>query len=367
MPTSEQAQVPESDVAENLEVTATSQVDTAMDGAIGGGSMDAVSTQSEADVWKQRFEEVGITDIGDDWTSAADRAAQAYAYQKQQNEALVERVREYERMMKYQQQYQQYAPQQQTAPAQPAQNADGSPLDSLVSGWIEIPSHVIDQYRVAKQDSDGNIVYELAPNAPAEVRDQVDRARQQRATWESTLSDPRRLFEAVDRRIQDAVDRQLGNTLTERDRKQQDERAAQDFFQTNDWVFEKDPATGQPAVDPFTGNPVYSREGRQFLALYQQTAADGIASVPSRIRYAMAEFKATQLQRQQAPVDTRQQAAQVADTKRREMLGRTRTPAPVTRVNGVSPTGQQAVAGQSQMTHGQRIVASLKEEGLLAG
>jgi hypothetical protein len=364
MPTSDPAPAPENDAVENLEVTSSSQTDTATEGDFSGASTDAGSTQSESDIWKQKFQEVGITEIGDDWNTAADRAAQAYAYQKQQNEALVEQMREYQRMLKYQQQYQQQAP---AAAAPESQPPSGNPIDSLVKGWIEIPSHVIDQYRVAKQDAEGNIVYELAPNAPAAVREQVEQARQQRATWEDTLSDPRKLIDIVDRRIQEAVNTQLGNTLSEREKQQQDTQAAERFFAENDWVYEKDPATGQPAIDPLTGNPVYSREGRQFFSLYQQTAADGIQSVQSRIRYALAEYRATQMQRQQAPVDTRQQATQVAATKRSEMLGRTRTPAPVTRVNGVSPTGPKAVAGQSQMTHGEQLVARLKEEGLLAG
>ena len=366
MTTSDPALALENDAVEPLEVA--SQTDFATDGvdAVDGGMDAAVSSApTETDRWKQRLEEVGFKDVTD-LDSSVDRVAQAYAQQRQQNESMAEQLREYKRMLQYQQQYgqQQYQP---PAPTQAAPATSTDSVDALTTGWIEIPSHIIDQYRVAKQEPDGSISYELSPLAPPEVRQQVEQARHQRATWETTLSDPRKLMTAVDRRIQEAVDKQLGNTLSQREHEQENTRAAQEFFQQNDWVFERDPASGQPAVDPVTGNPVYSREGRQFLSLYKQTAEDGLQSVTQRIRYATAMFNATRVATAAAPVDSRQQAAVVADQKKREMLGRTRTPSPVTQVNGVSPVGNGAIVGQSQLSHGQNLVARLKEEGLLAG
>lgn len=160
----------------------------------------------------------------------------------------------------------------------------------------------VQKYLLTNQET-GEVSW--SPNTPMELRAQVEAAQNYQDEWANDLlnrphealqkpfeqffaSKIQELQQNPDSALARAVQSLAGYTLDSRVyERQNQEFTRQVVLQNEDWLYERDPRTQQIAVNPRTGNRIFSEEGRR-ASQYVSDAADlGITSAQDQWRYAI--------------------------------------------------------------------------------
>lgn len=323
------------------------------DPAMEAESSASEQAQEEA-AWKQILGQAGFNDF-ESIDHAAERFVESHKLQESRINELADRVRSYEALIAAQGGAQR-SPQQQPESASAADPPKPkSALGELVDGWKPIPTQLINQYWT--EDN------KISPEAPPEVRDQLIQAQQQVQNWQELMNDPPRFLAALTEHLAPTIQQQFETEYSQRQQTQSEESALVDFESQNaDWLYEKDPATGNVLVDPLNRNPIWSAKGQQFRSILDHVDNTyGVQTNAARLEIAMALHNQQQANIEQAPVQRRQAASQVNEQKKREMRGRRNTaPNTQTAINGVSPNSGAEEPGAAQQSIGEYFAEQLK-------
>lgn len=309
-----------------------------------------VQAEESQEDWRRPYEELGFQGV-ETPEEAQQRLAEAYRREREQRE-------EAERQAKYYQSIQAQLT-DRTGTAQPeqqeaqSQETPSGVIEALASKWQEPSPTALERY--ITRDENGQ--EKFTPDAPEEFRRQVMEYAEQRQQWAQVISNPKSFAEAIDQRLEAVLASRVTDTLSQHEQHRADQQAEEEFFAQNDWLFERDPVTGQPTNRP-------TRDGQMFGQFLREAGSMGIQSRSQQLRVAMAMYQAQKSQAAQAPEQARQSARPVADQQRRKMLGaKNGQPSKPTTAAGVSDGPASKPTGANRMSLGERLVNDLQEEG----
>lgn len=311
----------------------------------GEGGMEAADAKP---AWQSQLEEAGFQTFDD-----VDNAVRALVDSNRQRD---EQIKTYADQLKwYQNQLTNHEPAKPQPVEKPAEELD--PLSELVTDWQD-PSWA-NQY--IEVDEEGNrVIADHVDDATREKIMGIDRKLRQ---WQDVLQDPRQFAAAVDKRVERMIRDNFESSYTQKQTEAMERSEVDNFVNQNaNWLYQRDPATGQFLTDPVTGDFIYSEQGNQFLGHMDQFARDGIQSVPSQIRYASMVMGVGSQQASPAPQPATPQPTvqQTADQQRSAMRGRKNTSrTPQKSFNGVTAESGADPAGKAQMSFGEETLAAL--------
>ena len=310
------------------------------------GGMDAAEVQSDG--WQVALQEAGFQSFAD-VDNAVRALVDANKQRDQQISMYADQLKFYQEQMRSRdltpQSYQEQEPVKQ----------ESDPIDSLIDGWQD-PSWA---HQYIEIDEEGNRV--ISDHADEETRQRIMDMDRSLRKWQEVLQDPRQLANAIDRRVERMIQDKFEQSYTQK-QTQASEQATVDSFVNNnaDWLYQRDPATGQYIVDPVTNNYVYSEHGNKFTQYMDNLRAKGVTSIKDQIEMA-AMMMGGGSQQQSQPVQ-QQSTQQSIDDQRRAMRGRTNnTRTRQTSFNGVSPDSGSGVTGEQQLSFGELTLAAMKE------
>lgn len=304
--------------------------------------------QTEAD-WRAPFAEVGIVDV-DDVNQGIQRLKDAY----QQRLRQVEELAEYNRIIA-----------QRAAQGGAQQQAVATPQaePERPKGWFDGPQLPVgyERFVVTKQTASGEETREWSPNTPANVKQQVEQYYQRLQEWQYKISTPDGFREVMDEYIKQAVIPQVEQTYGSRQREMETRQVADQFFEKNgSWFWEIDRATGQPLVDPVSGEYRVSLEGQKFRKTLIDLENSGVQDPIRRLELAQQLFASQRAVQQAAPAAQRADVAQTIEQQRQKVLGRRATPSTTRPAQHQVPSGDDS----ERLTHGRRFVEALKKQGV---
>lgn len=320
----------------------------------GEGSTDAADAAQSDERWQRTLEEAGFKDFND-VNTAVERAVESMRQKENQVQDLARQVKF------YQDQAQAYSGRtyEQATPQQPSGSAaqdDRDAFSKLVDGWVDPAS--VDRYLVDAENGRA-----FVDNIDEETKQHVMGVDKKVRQWQELLSDPRRFAEAVDSRVERMISEKFEASFEEKQTAQQEQTTIDRFINENaNWLYQRDPVTGDFIVDPVTSEFVYSEHGNQFLQHMDSVRNDGITSVSKQIHWAQRAMggvpaPASQPAQQAAPQQTPEEQAQA---QRQAMRGRTNQAKSRQReFNGVTPERASQPTGESQMTFGERTLAAM--------
>lgn len=316
------------------------------------GSAESQSPEesSSSDAWMSTLKDAGFEDF-DSVDTAVERAVAAIKQRDKELEQLANQVRFYQDQQKF-------GSQQQAPASQPSEPESKDPLQELIDNW-EDP-------RWAEQ------YIEVDENGFRQIKDGVDDVTREKVMaidrkirdWGEMLQDPRRFASAVDERVNRMIASRFDEGWQQRQTQQQEQQAIDSFVSENsDWLYERDPATGQYLQDPISGDVRYSQAGQEFLRHMMQAEADGVSSTSRQIAYAQMAMGVRGNQVAQQAQQVRRTATQVAQQRKKDMRGR-RNSSPNTQreFNGVSPESGSAPTGASSLSFGEETLSLMKTE-----
>lgn len=311
----------------------------------GDGGTEAAETTS---AWQRTLEGAGFQTFDD-----VDNAV----------EALVESNRQRDNQIKqYADQLQFYQDQLRSRDAhqpasQPAADppAPKDPLSQLAEEWTD-PSWASQYIEI---DDEGNRV--ISDGVDDDTRDRILGIDRKLRQWQEVLQDPRAFSAAIDQRVEAMIQDRFESSYQQKQTQAQEDAAIDTFVDNNaDWLYLKDPATGQYVQD-IKGQFVYSDRGEQFLGYMKGAAKDGVSSVSAQLRYAQMALgisPSSQTASVNAPPPS---SGAIAADQRNAMRGRTNTArSRQTSFNGVSAESGGDPTGRRQMTFGEETLAAMK-------
>jgi hypothetical protein len=302
-----------------------------------------------ADDWKAPFAEVGIVDV-DDVNQGIQRLKDAYQQRQRQVEELAEYNRAIAQRVAQSNQYAQPAAQPQPEPDKPQGWFDGP---QLPAGY--------ERFVVTKQTATGEETREWSPNTPANVKQQVEQYYQRVAEWQYKIGTPEGFREVLDQYISQSVIPQVEQTYGTRQRESEFHQVADQFYEKNGaWFWEIDRATGQPLVDPVSGDYRISLEGQKFRKTLIDLKDSGVQDPVRRLELAQQLFATQRVAQQAAPAAQRTDVAQTIEQQRQKVLGRRATPSTTRPAQHQVPSGDDS----ERLTHGRRFVEALKKQGV---
>lgn len=199
--------------------------------------------------------------------------------------------------------------------------AQPQPEQASEHPWWKAPKfspELADRYRDVKLGTNGEQEIVWKENTPAEVRAAADAYQAHIQQWHLDLLT--RPHEVLPEIIRHEAQKIIQDFYQERTQEQTEQQFVDGFKRENAWIYETDPRTQQPLVDPFTGQVRYSAEGQKLVGLMQEAQDIGIASIKGQLQYAKRLYDATQ----PAPVQAQPAAslAQTAAQKRQESARR---------------------------------------------
>jgi hypothetical protein len=317
---------------------------------------DAAESRPDPDAWRQPYEELGFQNL-ESPEQAQQRMVEAFRQRDEQLREAQERLRY---MQSIHSRIDNLGGQSAHASAKDSQPAEPSDLlTELTTGWIEPDRELVSQYIVTGEDGRST----WAPDTPTELKAQVEAYKLKKASWIKVLDDPRKLDQAITQRVERMLSQRLDETLSQRDTMTEDARVEQQFFSENEWLFDRDPLTDGPAIDPATGTPRLTREGRLFSDALKRVKNSGVTRRKDQIDMAMALFNSQQSQTRQAPAQQRATAQPTIAEQRASMLGRTNArPAKPTSSAGINDGKGAHRTGESRESWGASLVKGLFEE-----
>jgi len=330
---SQDASPDESTFDQTLESAVASAADSQVESDSGTDAAEASNPN-----WQQELESAGFKSFDD-----IDKAVEALVQRDQQRE---QQIQQYTDQLKFYQDQARFSQQQQQASPQPApesvveSNDPLDPLSEILDGW-EDPAWA-NQY--IEVDEDGNRV--ISDRADEETREKIVSIDRKMRQFQEKVNNPASLAEIIDKRVEKMIQDRFEDSYSQKQTEAQEQAAVDGFLQSNaEWLYQRDPATGQYVTDPMSGQYIYSQQGNQFLDYMDGFAQDGVANVIKQIEYASRLMQPSQQQQQPA-----QQEAPTADQRRREMQARKNsTQSTQQTFNGVTsvdggPTGQNAMS-----------------------
>lgn len=340
-PATDEAVVEQPDAIDSADTTDAG--DTQVEPAADSEQADAAASNE----WRQAYDELGFQNV-ETPEEAQQRLMEAYRREREQRAEAERQARYYQTVHTRLSE-----PQQPAAEAPQQEESSGGIIDSLASKWQELSPTAIERY--ITKDENGN--EKFTPDAPEEFRRQVMDYAENRQQWSQVLANPKKFAEAIDQRLEAVLASRVTDTLTQREQEIADRQAEDQFFSENDWLFERDPVTGEVTDRP-------TKDGRMFGQFLRSAASMNIQRRSDQLRVAMAMFQAQKSQAAQAPQQARQAAETEAASQRKKMLGVKNThPARPTAAAGVSDGPAAKPTGAKRMSLGQRVVGDLQEEG----
>lgn len=193
--------------------------------------------------------------------------------------------------------YQRPAQQQPAAFAQPVATQPAVP-DIRLDDIFQVPTldtALVSRYRVQAVDATtGQVTEKWREDTPIAIRQQYDDVEARRQAWANQLvNNPAAALQPVlARAVEVAEQRAMQRFEQQQAQRQESERRqrVQQKFQGEDsWVYETDPATGTPRVNPFTGNYVLSEAGAQAARVVTELEQQGIRDPEQVWNYARAQ------------------------------------------------------------------------------
>lgn len=182
-------------------------------------------------------------------------------------------------------------PQAQPGQMAPAQEPQGDPrwqAPQWNPGWSQWIQEVTDP-------ATGQTRNELRQDTPMQIRQSIDQFRAWKQEFDQNwATNP---AEMVDARINQQVEQRVAAMLEQRFQQEHGQQTAQQIVQRNaEWIHARDPQSGQPIVDPMTGQRVMTPRGQAYMRHIQQTmrltpdpvAADHLAQQLANGEVAMA-------------------------------------------------------------------------------
>lgn len=309
----------------------------------GDGGMEATEAG-----WQRTLQNAGFQTF-EDVDSAVGALVESNRQRDSQIQQYADQIKFYQDQLQTREQ-----PSQQAAPEAPKPT---DPLSQIVNEW-EDPSFA-SQY--IEEDEDGNRF--ISDAADDETRERILGIDKKLKKWQEVLQDPRAFAKAIDQRVDAMINERFEANYEQKQTQAQESQVVDSFVSNNaDWLYVKDPATGNFVQDPRTGEFVYSDKGHQFLGHMNNVAQDGVSSVSSQIRYAslaMGIPPAGGASEAQSGAPTSSQA--MAENQRAAMRGRSNTSrGRQTSFNGVNTEAASGPTGRNQMSFGEETLAAMK-------
>lgn len=309
----------------------------------GDGGMEATEAG-----WQTTLQNAGFQTF-DDVDSAVGALVESNRQRDSQIQQYAEQIQFYQDQLRTREQP---SPQVQSEDPKPS-----DPLSQIVNEW-EDPAFA-SQY--IEEDEDGNRF--ISDAADDETRERILGIDKKLKKWQEVLQDPRAFAKAIDQRVDAMINERFEANYQQKQTQAQESQVVDSFVSSNaDWLYMKDPATGNFVQDPRTGDFIYSDKGHQFLGHMNNVAQDGVSSVTSQIRYAsmaMGIPSAGGASQAQSGAPTSSQA--MAENQRAAMRGRSNTSrGRQTSFNGVNTEAASGPTGRNQMSFGEETLAAMK-------
>ena len=333
----------QSSVDETLENSEPVVASAAAQGG-GDGSTDAAETPTG---WQAELEAAGFKNF-DDVDNAVKALVESNKQRDDQLRQYAEQVRFYQDQSRFREQGQQQQPVAQQQEPEQKQSLD--PLDELLEGW-EDPAWANQFIEV---DEEGNRI--IADHVDEATREKILSIDRKLRRHQEMVNNPRMLAEVIDKRVDRIIQERFEDSYEQKQTQAQERQTIDSFVTENaEWLYRRDPASGEYLKDPVSGEWLYSEQGNLFLQHMDTIAKDGISSVPKQIHYAkqmMAPVIATASSKGPSPTDQ-------AQARKREMQGRSNNQGHTQRAfNGVTSSGSGA-AGANTMSFGEETLAAM--------
>lgn len=333
----------EAPVSETNESLENSEPVVASAAAQGSGDSSTEAAES-ASGWQSELEAAGFKSFDD-----VDNAVKALVESNKQRD---EQIRQYAEQVKFYQDQSRFREQGQPQPAAPQElekKTPLDPLDELLEGW-EDPAWANQFIEV---DEEGNRL--IADHVDDATREKILNIDRKLRRHQEMVNNPRLLAEVIDKRVDRIIQERFEHSYEEKQTQQQEKQTVDSFINENaEWLYRRDPATGQYLQDPVTGDFIYSDQGTTFLQHMDAVSKDGISSVSRQIHYAkqmMGPMLSTTAPNQPNPADQ-------AQARKREMQGRANTQGSTQRAfNGV--TSETGSAGANTRSFGEETLAAM--------
>lgn len=251
--------------------------------------------------------ELGFVDVKDE-ADFQTRLREALKQERDAAQAAQRRAQEMEELAYLRaQQHQQLLAQQQQPQQQVNAQANGSK-------WWNPPQ--VDQAAVEfYRNEDGT----WKPEAPLDVKQQVQRYEDYRRQWARKMVDsPEEAFAPL---VNEIVQKKLAEAQAQLQATTEEEAAKQRFLREADWAFQVDPVTKQRRRDA-AGNFLVSADGAKFGEYMDLAANSGIASFAGQLQYAQALRELDLLRAQQGQQSATQQTQQTNQQLKQDLLNR---------------------------------------------
>lgn len=311
----------------------------------GAGGMEAAEA---AQGWQSTLQEAGFQTFDD-----VDNAVSALVESNRQRD---NQIQQYADQLQFYQDQLRVREQPQVA-KEPEPASPPDPLSEIVDDW-EDPSFANQWIEV---DEDGNRV--IREDADEETREKILGLDRKLKKWQQVLQDPRAFAQAIDQRVDSMINERFEANYQQKQTQAQESQVIDSFISSNsNWLYLKDPATGEFVSDPRTGEFIYTDQGNQFLGHMNSVAQDGVSSVSSQIRYASMAMGIGSPQSGQGPDSGSPPSSQaMAQSQRSAMRGRTNTArGRQSSFNGVSTEPASGPTGRNQMSFGEETLAAMK-------
>lgn len=352
-----------------------------------GGDVQASATSpgdaSAASRYLQRVKELGFENVSSE-EEAIDRLIDSYQ-RTQQHFQQVQQA--YQQAQPYVQYGQQYLQQLQNPAFQQFQNQSQQPAAEQQYDpreWWNPPQYdpmMVDKYReIVVDPATGARSLEWKSNTPAEVRASVEAHQAYREKWaEELVNNPQRALQPFKEEVLNDMRQELQYMFGSTEQQREVNNFAQRIKEENaDWMFEQDPRTGRVALDPVSGQPIWSQQGQWAAHYIEEAESIGISDPYKQWNYAILNLQNLHAQQMQyAQPQAAPPAAtveQVAEQKKQELLTRGRsvpgTNSIPSRAGSVPPPDADMKRGRSQNKNssaGQKILSDLKRAGVGVG
>jgi len=311
------------------------------------GGTDAAEVHSDG--WQVALQEAGFQSFAD-----VDNAVRALVDANKQRDQQISMYADQLRFYQEQMRSRDLTPQRTQEPEPDKKQLD--PIDSLIEGWQD-PSWA---HQYIEIDEEGNRV--ISDHADEETRQRIMEMDRGLRKWQEVLQDPRQLANAIDRRVERMIQEKFEQSYTQKQTQASEQATVDSFINNNaDWLYQRDPATGQYIVDPVTNNYVYSQQGDRFTQHMDSLRSKGVTSIRDQIEMA-SMMMGGMAQSQSQPSGSVQSSQRSIEDQRRAMRGRTNnTRTRQTSFNGVSPDSGSGVTGEQQLSFGELTLAAMKE------
>ena len=327
------------------------------DGSVGGTDAadpapeDPAPSEPQVPAWQSQLQEVGFSEVADA-ESAVERLVAKLRIQEEQLSNYNEQVRF------YRENRQPAQPHQVDAPQEPSQDLDQ--LTKLAQEW-EDPSW---SYEYLTTDEEGNRL--VADGTPDDIRKKIHEMDRRMTNWNKTIQSPAAFREVLDAYIDHKLNEGFETSYQQKQTQAQEQSAVDTFVNENaNWLYRRDPVSGNFLQDHGTGDYLYSDQGTRFIQLMQQFAEDGVSSISRQLHYAK-QVMGVGGTSEPAPTGTQptQKATPTAADRRREMRGKTNTAKGRQReFNGVSPDSGSDPTGGGSLSFAERTVALMSQGG----